>query len=170
MMSSIISNKGYDMTMIIFFWYKRCKDRKWSRIIKTDKHDIPNSEQARQKDLEMLYTGDQIDIGDRLAYIFTVLFICIYFSAGLPLMYPIGTICFFVTYWFDKISLTRFFQKSKIFNEQLTIRQSKFFKYSIFFHFFQATFVFSSYSILDSLCFEGTKHFSDEESSHKNVF
>ena len=43
LMSSIMSNKGYDISIILYFWYNRCKDRKWTRTLITDKIDIPNS-------------------------------------------------------------------------------------------------------------------------------
>jgi hypothetical protein len=36
-------------------------------------------------------------------------------------MYPIGTVYFVMTYWFDKVCLMRYYQKTKVFNEELPI-------------------------------------------------
>jgi hypothetical protein len=63
----------------------------------------------KQKDVNAIYTGEQINIGDKLASIYCALFICLTFSAGIPILYPIGFVFFFVTYWFDKISISRFY-------------------------------------------------------------
>jgi hypothetical protein len=58
-------------------------------------------------------------------------------------MYPIGTMYFFVTYWFDKICLMRYYQKTKEFNEELPIESIKLFKYAIVIHYAFAAIMYS---------------------------
>lgn len=57
-------------------------------------------------------------------------------------MYPIGTVYFVLTYWFDKVCLMRYYQKTKVFNEELPIQSVKLFKYAVFLHFVFAGIMF----------------------------
>ena len=66
----------------------------------------------------------------------------------MPLLYPIGTLFFFLTYWFDKVSLMRYYQKTKEFNEELPISSVKLFKYAIIIHFMLSGFLYSSSGML----------------------
>jgi hypothetical protein len=81
---------------------------------------------------------------------FTFIFVCLAYSAGMPFMYPIGTIYFFMTYWFDKICLMRFYQKTMVFNEELPIESTKLFKFAIMIHLAFAGFMYSTSSLLYS--------------------
>jgi len=86
--------------------------------------------------------------------------VCLTYSAGLPIMYIIGTFYFFITYWFDKISLMRYYQKTKVFNEELPIESVKMFKYAIMLHFLFAGVMYSSSRILISEEID-THHYDD---------
>ena len=79
---------------------------------------------------------------------FTFIFVCLAYSAGMPFMYPIGTVYFFVTYWFDKVCLMRFYQKTMVFNEELPIQSTQLFKYAIMIHIVFAAFMYTTSNLL----------------------
>jgi hypothetical protein len=95
---------------------------------------IPNSKKMRQKDLQELYTGPQIKAGEKFAQMFTALTITLTYSTGLPLMYFILTLYYLFAYWFNKIMLMRYYQKTYEFNESMTINSISSFKFAIFIH------------------------------------
>lgn len=106
-------------------------------------------------DLQEIYTGSQIRIGYKFAQTFTFIFVCLAYSSGLPIMYPIGTVYFVMTYWFDKVCLMRYYQKTKVFNEELPIQSVQLFKYAVFLHFVFAGLMFQRSSLLSSKEIEG---------------
>jgi hypothetical protein len=83
--------------------------------------DGVNTKQVRQKDLETLYTGPQIEAGEKFAQTFNSISVCLMYSTGLPILYAISFIFFLVAYSFNKVMLLRFYQTTYEFNEQLPI-------------------------------------------------
>jgi hypothetical protein len=90
-----------------------------------------------------------MNIGDRLASSFAVIFICLTFSIGMPILYPIVMLYFIQTYWFDKICLIHFCQKTKVFCEDLPIESTKILKYAIILHFLFGFIMLSNEEILN---------------------
>jgi hypothetical protein len=43
------------------------------------------------------------------------------YSGGLPILYPFACVFFFVLYWFYKILLLKYYEKTTRFNEQLPL-------------------------------------------------
>ena len=68
----------------------------------------------------------------------------------MPILYPIGSLYFFLTYWFDKYGLMRFYQKTKEFNEELPIYSVKLFKYAVMIHFTFSGLLYTSSSMIVS--------------------
>jgi hypothetical protein len=66
-----------------------------------------NTRQVLQEDYENVYTGQKFLLEFRYAQLVNVTFIVMMFSAGLPLLYPVAFVTFFVTYWFDKMMSKR---------------------------------------------------------------
>jgi len=94
----------------------------------------PNSKQMRQSDLQDIYTGPQIEAGEKFAQTFNVITICLMYSVGLPILYFIATISFIVAYWFNKAMLMRYYQKTYEFNELLPLKSQSFMKLGICLH------------------------------------
>ena len=59
--------------------------------------------QIIQEDYEEIYTGEEFLLEFRYSQLVTTIYIVMMFSVGMPLLYPIAFISFFVTYWFDKV-------------------------------------------------------------------
>lgn len=75
---------------------KRCCDRGCTC-------DRRKTKQIIQADYEDVNTGAMFLIEYRYSQILTTLFIIMMYSSGIPLLYIIAMVSFFVQYWFDKI-------------------------------------------------------------------
>lgn len=78
-----------------------------------DKLTDENSDQVRtqlltQDQLYKLYTGPQFDGGLVLAQVVTVIFICLFYSSTMPLLYPICLIYLVLMYWYTKFMLLKY--------------------------------------------------------------
>ena len=65
---------------------------------------------------------------------FQFIFICLTFSAGIPVLYPIVAIFFQSTYYFDLITIAKYYKKTNVFDEELPIQSLRLFKYAIILH------------------------------------
>jgi hypothetical protein len=55
------------------------------------------------------------------AQFFTSLWAIMSYSGGLPILYPIGVLNYFILYWVYKGLIIKFYSKSTMFNETLPI-------------------------------------------------
>ena len=79
--------------------------------------DEPNTKQLRQKDLQVIYTGTQIEAGEKFAQLYNSILICFAYSSAMPILYPISCMAMAFAFWFNKIMLMRYYQKTNEFNE-----------------------------------------------------
>lgn len=63
-----------------------------------------------------------------------VINVCFCYSTGLPFLYPIMTLYFFTSYYFNKVMLLRFYQKTFEFNENLPQNSTKWIQLAIVLH------------------------------------
>lgn len=82
----------------------------------------PRTKKFKQKELNELYSGTEIEIGFKLAYVYTFIFVCLMYSYGIPILYLITFVYFAITYWFEKLWLLRFYKKTREFDEKLPIK------------------------------------------------
>ena len=68
----------------------------------------------------------------------TVLFICMFYSSTMPLLYPLTLLFLTVMYVYSKFMLLKFCQKTQIFNENLVIDSFKPLSVAILMHFIMA--------------------------------
>jgi len=63
--------------------------------------------------------------------------ICVSFmySVGLPILYPILAVAMIVSYWFNKVMLMRFYQRTYEFNEALPMQSMQMMKVAFIAHF-----------------------------------
>lgn len=66
----------------------RCDKRKTKKVI--------------QEDYENLYKGPQFLLEFRYSQLITVVFVIMMYSTGIPMLYMIAVVNFFITYWVDK--------------------------------------------------------------------
>ena len=81
-----------------------------------------------------MYTGPQIASFYVYAVIFTTLWSCMTFSAGLPILYPVAAFSFIMLYLVYKCLLLKYYSKTSEFNEDLPLRSIELMKYSVLFH------------------------------------
>lgn len=121
MLFSIFTTKLSELFFLFFRFIRKCYDRScrisYKKIDSNLGEEVVNSKQIRQKDLEKLYTGPQIEAGEKFAQMFNSISICLMYSTGLPMLYCISFLFFFFAYWFDKIMLLRYYQTTFEFNE-----------------------------------------------------
>jgi len=113
-----------------------------------ERDETPNSKKLRQVDLERLYTGPQIQAGEKFAQMLNALTICLTYSAGIPLMYFIMVIFFVVAYWFNKMMLMRYYQITFEFSEVMPMKAILYLKYGILLHILVSIWMFSNPSLL----------------------
>ena len=72
------------------------------------------------------------------------------YSGGMPCLYPIGCLNFFILYWVYKYLLLKQYCKTTSFDQQLCISSMSLFKYAVIFHLFFGAFFFSNSNILSA--------------------
>ncbi len=74
--------------------YRRCADRSCGC-------DVHRTKCITQRQLNRLYMGPKMFLDERYAQAFNVIFVCLAFSSGMPLLLPVAALSFVVTYWVD---------------------------------------------------------------------
>src|SRR5687768_7290285 len=111
----IINIISLPLINIIFYTIKqcfRCCDRKCT-------FDKTKTRKRTQQGWNALYTGPDFLIDFRYSQILTVVFICLLYGAGLPLLYFSTVINLMIIYWLDKYFLLRICKVPKRYDEQL---------------------------------------------------
>ena len=72
--------------------------------------------------MNKLYVGPQVKIGERSAFKFMVIYVCLIFSVGIPFLYPIGMLYFTIIHMLEKYQMLRFYSKTKEFDQEMPIR------------------------------------------------
>lgn len=121
----------------------RCFDRSWT----SNDH---KTKQPSQADYEELYTGPEFILQIRLAQLLSVIYISLTFSSGLPIIYLICTVYFFITYWVDKIVLLRYCRLTPHYSKYVTGAMIKLMPYAALSHFLFGFVIMSNPNILRS--------------------
>jgi hypothetical protein len=69
-------------------------------------------------------------------------------SSGMPVLYIIGFINYFLTYWIYKILLVKHYSKTVAFNEDLPLLSINYIRIGIGFHLIEGAVVFSNSKII----------------------
>lgn len=64
----------------------------------------------------------------------TAVFVTLFFSGTMPLLYPLCLGFIVVIFWYSKFMMLKFCQRSTIFNEQLILHSYKNIKYAVCLH------------------------------------
>ena len=70
----------------------------------------------------------------RYANMLTLLAIALLYSGGMPIMYPVAALAFFLTYWLDKCMLFRCYRRPIKFDSYMAYHTLKYFKYIFLLH------------------------------------
>ena len=87
-----------------------------------------------QEDYENKNTGNDFMFEFRYSNMLTVLAVAYLYSGGMPIMYPVGAVFFFLTYWFDKCLLFNCYRRPIKFDNYLSKRTLGYFKYILMGH------------------------------------
>ena len=87
-----VANFGY----ICLKSFQRFIDRGFTK-------DEKKTKQIFQKNYEDLYTNIDFLMESRFSTILVNIYIIMMYSPGIPILYVIGAVIFFTTYWMDKI-------------------------------------------------------------------
>ena len=87
--------------------YDHCRRTRCARRAKT------------QADLNTLYSGRRFVLFERYSVLLNTAFVCLMFSAGMPILWLVGAATFAATYWFDKITFLRSYRIPPRYDESL---------------------------------------------------
>lgn len=96
--------------------------------------DEKKTKQLVQEDYEDKNTGAEFMFEFRYSNILTVLAVAFLYSGGLPILYPVAAIFFFITYWMDKCLLFHCYRKPVQFDNYLAKGTLGYFKYILVGH------------------------------------
>jgi len=94
--------------------------------------------------------GPEFQLDARLAQIVAITWVTFMYSPGLPILFLMAIVNFFIIYWVDKWLLLRFYRKPKNYDEtsiQFSIHEMKF---AFFFHLVIGSLVYSNDRILSN--------------------
>ena len=111
MIYNIFTSNGSEFLIMILDLIYRWSDRSFSMKLLKSNNRI-NTKSSNQSDLNSLYTGSQIKGGEKFGQMVISINICLMYSSGLPLLYPITMIYFAFSYWYNKILLLRYYERT----------------------------------------------------------
>lgn len=72
------------------------------------------------------------------------------YSSGLPALYLVAAVFYFILFWVYKALLLHYYQTTSRFNEQLALASVGMIKYGVFFHMLLGTFMYTNHKIFSS--------------------
>lgn len=138
----VITNNVSNFVFALLGSFKRCLDRGcrcWGAW---------RTKKLTQEDYEKINTGDPVQWDYKFANLLTILFLTMLYGSGIPIMYIIAFVYFFVTYWVDKWLIFYNHRKPNEFGEKMTLKVLSNFKYAVFLHVLGSLFMYSNNNIL----------------------
>ena len=84
----------------------------------------------------------------RYCNILNLVFLCMMYSSGIPVLYPICAFYFAVTYWFDKYMLFRWYKRPVMLDNYIAMRTLSWFKFALLLHVLIGVVMYSNNEIL----------------------
>ena len=101
-----------------------------------------------QNDLNQFYGGKQFTLSYRYAYMLNTFFVVLFYSPGIPILFPIGMLTYFFQYWFDKAAFFRLYSIPPRYDSSLEAKFLNYLKISILIHCAMAIWFYTSPSTL----------------------
>lgn len=101
-----------------------------------------------QDDLNAFYTNPVIKVFYWYAWFFTNLLVYLTYGGGMPLMYPLGVLFFFLMFYVCKFLFLRFYRITFGFDESLPLYAVNLMKWAVFFHLMMNAFMFTNKRLL----------------------
>jgi len=106
------------------------------------------TKQLTQVDYEDKNTYFDYDMTYRYCNILTVVFVCLIYSSGIPVLYPIVCLYFGVVYVCDKYMLFRWYKKPAVLDGHIALNSLEWFKFALLAHVICGSIMYSSSEIL----------------------
>ena len=139
----IVSNHAAKLVKVLIKQTQRC----WDRGCTCNRR---RTKRLSQSEYEKINFGSDFNVETKYASMLLVVLMAMTFGPGLPIMYLIAMVYFFVTYWVDKAMMIYYEQKPVFLDEQLAISITKWYKVGILFHLVLGVLMFSNANILPS--------------------
>ena len=107
---------------------------------------------SSQELLNSVYEGPNFSIATRYPIAMNTLFVCMMFSSAMPILYLIGAMSFWSTYWIDKISLLRLYNRPPRYDESLALVATELMPLALLLHILVAIWSFGNGITLESVC------------------
>ena len=126
--------------------------------------------QVTQRDLEALVLGPEFDSASRMAEVTAQVFVCLTFSAGVPLLLPVGFASLALAYWLDKAAFLRFCRlaKASAHAETAGVAVSRLLPFAALLHLSLGIWMFSSEGVVGEREIAGGGH-RQRWRSHRNA-
>lgn len=114
------------------------------------KCDRRHTKKLTQEDYEDANTGGYFEMEYKYSDMLFFIGVVFLYSAGMPVLYPIAAVFFFVGYWSDKALLLRFNRKPPIYDGHLARSSLSWFKWILLLHVVAGVIMFANSSIIPS--------------------
>lgn len=133
-------------TAASFVWWlykilRKCWDRGCT-------NDYKRTKKLTQEEYEDINKGGNISFEEKYSETLCVVFLTMMYGPGIPIMYVIAAIYFFVTFWVDKLMILYQHRKPLFYDEQLALQVNWWFKIGIILHLIVGILMFSNSHIL----------------------
>jgi len=120
---------------------KRCCDRSCTCNFRKTK-------KITQMDYEDINASEELQMEDKYASSLVVVLLVMMYGPGIPILYVIAMVYFFVTYWIDKCLIIRHHRKPLFLDEKLALSILWWYKLALLFHLIVGILMFSNARIL----------------------
>jgi len=110
--------------------------------------DARRTKKRTQQDYEEINYGPEIEMHEKYATMLVVALLAFAYGPGLPIMYLLAAVYFFVNYWTDKIMIFYNHRKPLYFDEMLALQSTKWLKVGVVLHFLVGLMMYSNSKIL----------------------
>merc|ERR1711871_268183 len=117
-----------------------------------------------QSEFLELFIGPRLQLAQNYAVLMNTLFICYLFASGMPLMYFICFITFFLAYWVDKWAFVRLYRIPENFDESIAQLNTWFLPIAALGHVLMGMWMFSNPEIFPNGMFEAIDDLSGTNS------
>lgn len=127
----------------------RLMDRGFKPNLKKDLEDEiddePNSKLKLQDHLDELYLGPEWDGPGAISRMISTLLVICSYSSGMPILYVIGFVFFYLTYLVNKLVLFKFYQKTLTLDRLLPTQVTQLFNTAVYLHLFMGCFMLTNH-------------------------
>lgn len=110
---------------------------------------MPNTKQLVQDDLERLYEGPNFECETTLSRMMSVTWTLVVFSSGMPILYAIGFIFYFITYMTNKLLIMKYYKRTdSILSREIPLVSVSMMRYAIIIKMFVGIYMLNNPSII----------------------